>query len=137
MTFAGKEIAGRMGGRVDVTDAESVSVTDAESIPVKQASLIKRRCSTKAEVERRRAALHDTVKAMKPMTVRQVFYQATVRGVVEKTEAGYTKVQTDLTIMRRAGDLPYDWLADNTRWQRRPTTYNGVEEALQETAKFY
>ena len=33
---------------------------------------------------------------MKPMTVRQVFYQATVRGIVEKTEAGYTKVQTDL-----------------------------------------
>ncbi len=37
------------------------------------------------------------------MTVRQVFYQATVRGVVEKSEAGYTKVQTDLVIMRRAG----------------------------------
>jgi hypothetical protein len=28
------------------------------------------------------------------MTVRQVFYQATVRGVIEKTESGYNKVQT-------------------------------------------
>jgi hypothetical protein len=31
------------------------------------------------------------------MTVRQVFYQATVRGIVEKEESGYNKVQTDLT----------------------------------------
>ena len=44
------------------------------------------------------------------MTVRQVFYQATVRDIVEKTEGGYTKVQTDLTLMRRAGELPYDWV---------------------------
>jgi len=31
------------------------------------------------------------------MTVRQVFYQATVHGLVEKAESGYAKVQTDLT----------------------------------------
>jgi hypothetical protein len=30
---------------------------------------------------------------MQPMTVRQVFYQATVRGLVEKSECGYDKVQ--------------------------------------------
>jgi len=74
---------------------------------------------------------------MKPMTVRQVFYQASVRGIVEKSEGGYTKVQTDLVQMRRAGKLPYDWLADNTRWQRKPSTYNSVQEALEETARFY
>ena len=39
------------------------------------------------------------------MIVRQVFYQATVRGLVEKAESGYGKVQTDLTVMRRA-ELP-------------------------------
>ncbi|WP_245286994.1 hypothetical protein [Bradyrhizobium sp. Tv2a-2] len=74
---------------------------------------------------------------MKPMTVRQVFYQATVRGIVEKSEAGYTKVQTDLVLMRKAGKLPYDWLADNTRWQRKPTTFGGIQEALQDTARLY
>jgi hypothetical protein len=71
------------------------------------------------------------------MTVRQVFYQATVRGIVEKAESGYAKVQTDLTLMRRAGKLPYEWLADNTRWQRKPNTFNSVKEALKETARFY
>jgi len=71
------------------------------------------------------------------MTVRQVFYQATVRGLVEKAESGYGKVQNDLTLMRRDGVLPYDWLADNTRWQRKPQTFDSVEQALRETAAFY
>jgi hypothetical protein len=39
--------------------------------------------------------------------------------------------------MRRDGELPYDWLADNTRWQRRPNTFDSVEEALNETARLY
>jgi hypothetical protein len=103
---------------------------------VYQASPIKRR-STKAEVEQRRDALYNIVSAMQPMTVRQVFYQATVRGIVEKAETGYAKVQTDLTLMRRAGELPYRWLADNTRWQRKPNTFDTVEEALKETARLY
>ena len=102
-----------------------------------QASPIKRNRATKAQVEDRRSGFFDIVRAMKPMTVRQVFYQATVRGLVEKSEAGYTKVQTDLVHMRRAGDLPYDWLADNTRWQRKPDTFRSVEQALEETARFY
>jgi hypothetical protein len=71
------------------------------------------------------------------MTVRQVFYQATVRGLVEKEESGYTKVQTDLALLRRSGVLPYDWLADNTRWQRKPRTFNNIEEASKETARLY
>jgi hypothetical protein len=102
-----------------------------------EASPIKRHRSTKAEVEARREALFDIIEAGRPMTVRQVFYQTTVRGLIEKAESGYAKVQNDLTLMRRAGDLPYHWLADNTRWMRRPTTFNGVEEALKDTAKFY
>ena len=107
------------------------------ALGIYQASPIKRHRSTKAEVERRRARLFDIVKTMNPMTVRQVFYQATVRDIVEKTEAGYTKVQTDLVVMRRAGVLPYGWLADNTRWQRKPRTFDSIEEALQETARLY
>ena len=101
------------------------------------ASHIKRRRSTRAEVEDRREKLFEIVEAMQPMTVRQVFYQATGRGIVEKSEAGYTKVQTDLVHMRRAGVLPYSWLADNTRWQRKPDTFSSVEDALEETARFY
>ena len=100
-------------------------------------SLIKRHRSTKVEVEQRRQDLYDIVSAAQPMTVRQVFYQATVRGIVEKAESGYAKVQTDLTLMRRAGELPYGWLADNTRWQRKLRSFDSVQEALENAARLY
>jgi hypothetical protein len=93
--------------------------------------------ATKAEVEARRGALLGIIEAGKPMTVRQVFYQAIVHGVVEKAESGSAKVQTDLTLLRRMGVLPYEYIADNTRWQRKPRTSDSVEDALRETAAFY
>src|SRR5579862_3608279 len=102
-----------------------------------QASPIKRTRATKAEVEGRRQAFLSIIADMRPMTVRQVFYQATVLGLVEKSEAGYGKVQTDLVQMRKAGVLRYDWLADNTRWQRKPRTFSSVEQALKATAQLY
>jgi hypothetical protein len=102
-----------------------------------QARGVKRHRPTKAEVETRREALLDIISAMRPMTVRQVFYQATVRGFVEKTEAGYNKVQSDLTVLRKGGILPYDWLTDHTRWRRKPQTHSSVKEALADIAKFY
>lgn len=102
-----------------------------------EASQIKRHRSSRVEIAARRAALYQIVRIGQPMTVRQVYYQATVHGIVDKTEAGYTKVQTDLVLMRRAGQLPYEWLADNTRWTRKPRTFDGVQHALDETARLY
>jgi hypothetical protein len=75
----------------------------------------KRHRSTKADVEALQAELYRIVGAMHPMTVRQVFYQASVRSIAEKSEAGYLRVQRNLTLMRKAGELPYSWLTDNTR----------------------
>ena len=56
------------------------------------ASLIKRHRLTKAAVLHRRVSLYEIVKAMQPMTVRQVFYQAEIRGLIEKLEAGYKRI---------------------------------------------
>jgi hypothetical protein len=105
--------------------------------PIYQPRSIRRTRATAAEVEARREALLDIIEAGRPMTVRQVFYQATVQSLVKKAESGYGKVKTDLAIMRRDGSLSYDWLADNTRWQRKPRTFSSVEEALRDTAAFY
>jgi hypothetical protein len=129
----------RSGERVDLgrTHPRSAEVSAAINGAAYPASHIKRRRATKAEVEARRSTLLEIVSDMKPMTVRQVFYQASVRNLVEKSEAGYAKVQTDLAHMRRAGELPYDWLADNTRWQRKPRTFNSVQQALDDTARLY
>ncbi len=88
-------------------------------------------------MQARWTALYSIVDEQKPMTVRQVFYQATVRGLIPKTENGYQMVTTALADMRRDGLLPFDWIADATRWMRRPRAYSNIAHALAETAKFY
>lgn len=102
-----------------------------------EARPVKRRRATNAEMDLRNAGLLEIVSEMAPMTVRQVFYQAEVRGLVEKSEAGYGKVQRALVELRRQGSMPFHWIADNTRWQRRPRTYNGPEDAIRDVARFY
>ena len=105
--------------------------------PVYQARPIKRHRAIRAEREARMKSLIEIAQTAQPATVRQVFYRATVRGIVEKTESGYAKVQSDLVEPRRSGRLPYAWIADNTRWQRKPSTYDGIGQALEDTARLY
>jgi hypothetical protein len=102
-----------------------------------EASLIKRERATKREMEERAEALIEIVDRSKPCTVRQVFYQATVRGLIEKSEAGYDKVQRQLVDLRRTGRVPYSSITDNTRWQRKPVTFDSPAEAVERTAASY
>jgi len=101
------------------------------------ASLIKRDRATKAETAQRWYALYDIVDAQRPMSVRQVFYRAVVGGLIDKTERGYANIQRALADMRRAREIPFAWITDGTRFQRRPKTHSNIEEALKETARFY
>ena len=74
----------------------------------------------------------------KPMTVRQVYYQAVSRGLIDKTEAEYKNVVCRLLgNMRREGQLPYRWIADNTRWMRKPDTYYNLADMLTLTQQTY
>lgn len=100
-------------------------------------SPIKRHRATKEAMRARRNNLLAIVAEANPMTVRQTFYQATIRANIEKSESGYARVQRDLAEMRRDGALPYGWIVDNTRWQRKPRTFSSVEQALLDTAQFY
>jgi hypothetical protein len=73
-----------------------------------------------------------------PQTVRQVFYALTVRGVIKKQETEYHQTVIRLLVdMREAKEIPFDWLADNTRWQRKPATFVGLDSCLKNTARFY
>jgi hypothetical protein len=85
-----------------------------------------------------RSALYEILAIEHPGTVRQTFYQGTVLGVVAKTEREYKgTVVRLLSEMRRDGTIPYYWIADATRWMRKPRTYSSVEEALRRTASTY
>ena len=72
-----------------------------------------------------------------PATVRQTFYGLETRGVVEKSESGYRRVQEALVTMRRARMIPYSFVSDNTRWIRRPTTYRSLDDSLKEWSSAY
>jgi hypothetical protein len=92
---------------------------------------------SEVQIQHTEEALYDLLQAMHPMTVRQTFYQAEVRGIVEKTEAGYKLVSSLLTRMRKSGELRYDWISDNTRWMRKPTSFNNLDDMLLHSQHFY
>jgi hypothetical protein len=73
-----------------------------------------------------------------PQTVRQVFYALTVRGKILKIEQEYHRTVVRLLVdMREDGQLPFDHIADNTRWQRKPSSFIGIENALENFAQAY
>jgi hypothetical protein len=85
-----------------------------------------------------REALIALIEPLQPVTVRQVFYLAVAAWLIAKTETEYDKtIVRVVKEMRMSGDLPWDWIADYTRWMRKPRTYTTLEAALAETARLY
>lgn len=92
----------------------------------------------RAEMEVIRRTLYEVLQDDHPMTVRQVFYQLVGRGVIEKTEGEYKRtVVRLLTDMRRNREIPFAWIADNTRWMRKPTTHSSLRDMLEMSAETY
>ena len=101
-------------------------------------SPIKRQRRTKAELEELDFSLAETVSEIEPATVRQVFYQAVVRGLVPKDEAkGYKFVQRRLLKLRESGVVPYGWITDNVRVVRGHSRYEDPADYAQVAAEFY
>jgi hypothetical protein len=93
---------------------------------------------TSAEVGEVRAALYRVLASEHPATVRQVFYRLVSDGVIAKTEGEYKQtVVRLLAAMRREGVIPFQWIADNTRWMRKSQSFDSVEHALYRTAQTY
>ena len=102
---------------------------------VSESRLTNRR--TRAEMEEYRKAVADVLEEIRPATVHQLYYQLVSRAVIEKTEAAYKGLVHNLSIMRRAQQVPFEWLADNTRWMRKPTTYKSLTDMLDRQTEFY
>jgi hypothetical protein len=98
----------------------------------------KRARRTKAAVVSIRDHIEDILEQNNPQTVRQVFYALTVRGAIAKAEIEYKRtVVRLLSEMREAGTIPFEWIADNTRWQRKPSSFTGIEACLNSCATNY
>lgn len=101
-------------------------------------SPIKRTRRTQDDVKQLDYALYQIVETDPPMTVCQVFYQATVRGLVPKDEVkGYRVVQRRLVALRAEGVVPYGWITDNARMVRRQNRYYDLEDFAAQSAKLY
>lgn len=105
-----------------------------------QASTVKRSRSSKAEMEAFRSELYSIVEANRPCSVRQVYYMGIGR-LWEKDQGGsrrnYARVIENLGTMRENGSLPFEWIADSTRYRRLPTMFDSHQDALAQTAEFY
>lgn len=72
------------------------------------------------------------------MTVRQVFYQATVKQLVPKDEGkGYRVVQRRLVELRETKRIPYGWITDNIRFVHGFTRYGGIEDFAIDVSGLY
>lgn len=72
------------------------------------------------------------------MTVRQVFYRLVATRTIAKTESEYKETVVRLLVsMRLAGEVPFGWIADNTRWMRRPAMYRGLRQCLDSAQDHY
>jgi hypothetical protein len=85
-----------------------------------------------------RAAVQQLRSEYDVMTVRQVFYALMVRGLVPKDEKlGYGPVQRQVLAMREEGVLPFEFIADNTRWRRKPQTWGSARAAIRHLQATY
>jgi hypothetical protein len=92
---------------------------------------------TQAELAEIDAAIYEIAQAEAPVTVRGLFYRVMSRGLIPKTENGYSVVQRQALKMRRARELPYGWITDGARLRLKPSTFTSAADALQNTALMY
>ena len=99
-----------------------------------------RRRRTKAQI----AQLDDQIVAVltedNPQSVRHVFYRMTdprLPEPVAKTDNGYQQVQSRITKLRRAGQVPYGWITDATRRGYHTITYEDGAEFLRRVHGLY
>ena len=105
-----------------------------------QAGTIKRTRRTRAQVEQLDAQIMEVLRGDHPQSVRHVFYRMTdprLPEPIEKSERGYRHVQHRCVALRRAGVLPYGWLADSTRRGYFVDTFSGPGDFIRRVAGLY
>jgi hypothetical protein len=85
-----------------------------------------------------RDALYRLAEAAQPSTVRHIFYLAVSEGVIEKKESEYKQTVVRLIgEMREAGELPWEWIVDESRLYQKARSFDGWQDALENTALTY
>ena len=97
----------------------------------------KRKRATPEEMQERRDFVVDFCREFAPVSVRGVYYQATVRNLVEKTEGGYKKIQREVLQARREKQIPYRQVTDNSRSFYQVESHDSLSNAAASFAYTY
>ena len=119
------------------TTSTGLVKTSSTSSEVYGAGPLRRIRPTRLQLQNRREVLVEIVTEGHPLTVRQTFYRAVVKGVTEKSHRGYRRVQEDLRKLREVKEIPYGWITDSSRSAHWPTTSSSPKSALSSAAHFY
>lgn len=69
-----------------------------------------------------------TLKAERPMTLRQLYYRLVSAGVLRNAPAEYKRLGTITVRIREAGEVPRTWLVDHTRTTLKPSSWSGLAD---------
>src|ERR1044071_7737721 len=103
------------------------------------------RTSPLKRIRRSKVEMQDTLSAIQnilnaeenQITIRHLFYRLVGLRVIEKTEQAYKNLCGHLSKWRRSEEIPWSAFADNTRWHIQQTTFDSVQDALQNTVENY
>ena len=105
-----------------------------------RAGTIKRDRRTQSRVDALDAQILAVLQEDHPQSVRHVFYRMTdprLAEPVEKSDRGYRHVQSRCVKLRRAGLIPYNWIADLSRQGYFTNTYSDAGDFIRQMGGFF
>jgi hypothetical protein len=118
----------------DILRLLQVELGNREAREAKAAALGKTTRATNDEMWLRDLAIWKICETREPLTVRSAYYMAIGHKIIVKDDKHYPKIQGPVAAMRLAGVLPWSWIVDESRWRRRPQTFDSLEEAIQDAS---
>ena len=104
------------------------------------AGTLKRERRTKDRMTTPDAQIMAVLREDHPQSVRHVFYRMTdprLSEPVEKSDRGYRHVQSRCVKLRRAGLIPYNWIADMSRQGYFTNTYSDAGDFIRQMGGLY
>lgn len=104
------------------------------------AGTLKRERRTKDRMTTLDAQIMTVLREDHPQSVRHVFYRMTdprLSEPVEKSDRGYRHVQSRCVKLRRAGLIPYNWIADMSRQGYFTNTYSDAGDFIRQMGGLY
>ena len=99
-----------------------------------------RRRATRAELEQLNRQIIEVLELDHPQSVRHAFYRMTdprLAVPVEKSDAGYDRVQRRCLALRRSGRIPYNWISDTSRRGYHVPTFDGAGDFIEHFSGLY